>query len=68
MINVETILKISLFVALLCSFYIFFSHLVLKNSKYNSIFSTWQFPMILAIFLDLTISNNIIYVSNLSKK
>lgn len=68
MINVETILKFSLFIALICSFYIFLSHIVLKKSKYNSIFSTWQFPMILAIFLDLTMSNNIIYVNNSSKK
>lgn len=68
MINVETILKISLFVSLACSFYIFLSHLIFNNSKYNSIFSTWQFPMILAIFLDLTMSNNIIYVNNSSKK
>ena len=49
---IQKIFIFSLFLSLLCSFYIFIDIIVLKN-KYNAkIFSTWQFPMLFAIFID----------------
>ena len=41
-----------LFVAMLLSFYFFVDILVFKHKDYSQIFSTWQFPMLLAIFVD----------------
>ena len=38
--------------ALLISFYFFIDILVFKNKNHTDIFSTWQFPMLLAIYLD----------------
>jgi len=38
--------------ALLISFYFFIDILVFKNKIHSDIFSTWQFPMLLAIYLD----------------
>lgn len=48
----HSILKYSLLVALLTSFYIFVNTLILKDDKHKKIYSTWQFPMLLAIFID----------------
>lgn len=39
--------------ALLLSFYFFIDILVFGNMKYKNIFSTWQFPMLLAIYIDV---------------
>jgi hypothetical protein len=39
--------------ALLLSFYFFIDILVFGNMKYKNIFSTWQFPMLLAIYVDV---------------
>jgi hypothetical protein len=41
-----------LFVAMLLSFYFFVDILVFKHKDHSQIFSTWQFPMLLAIFVD----------------
>jgi hypothetical protein len=41
-----------LFIALLLSFYFFIDILVFKNKDHSPLFSTWQFPMLLAIFVD----------------
>jgi hypothetical protein len=41
-----------LFIALLLSFYFFIDILVFKNKHHSPLFSTWQFPMLLAIFVD----------------
>ena len=38
--------------ALLISFYFFIDILVFKNKNHTDIFSTWQLPMLLAIYLD----------------
>ena len=46
------IFQISLLVALLISFYIFVKTLLLKDDKHKKIYSTWQFPMLLAIYID----------------
>jgi hypothetical protein len=49
---INIILQLSLFVALLCSFYIFVNALLLKENTYKNLYTTWQFPMLLAIYID----------------
>ena len=49
---IQNIFIISLFIALLLSFYFFIDTLIFKNKDNSKIFSTWQFPMILAIYID----------------
>jgi hypothetical protein len=39
--------------ALLLSFYFFIDIIIFKNKTYTSIFSTWQFPMLLALYMDV---------------
>jgi hypothetical protein len=52
MVQLNYIFHVFLLGALLISFYFFVDILVFKNNKYSDIFSTWQFPMLLAIYLD----------------
>jgi predicted permease len=51
------ILIISLLVALIISFLIFFNTVVLNGKDHRDIYNTWQFPMILAVFLDTAYNN-----------
>lgn len=51
--EIEFLFKIVLFVAVMISLYIFIQILVVKDLRYKPIFSTWQFPMLLAIFLEV---------------
>ena len=56
MLNINTIhsiFKIFLLITLCLSFYIFINNIGLKEFKNKSTFNTWQFPMLLAIFLDV---------------
>jgi hypothetical protein len=53
MIPLKVIFHFSLLTALLISFYFFIDILVFKNKHYSDIFSTWQFPMLLAIYIDV---------------
>ena len=50
------IFKFVLLVSLLISFYVFIDILVLKKDTYKPLFSTWQFPMLLALYLDVIYS------------
>ena len=50
--NLEKIFIFSLLISLLISFYFFISHMLLKEDKHSKIFTTWQFPMLFAIFMD----------------
>jgi hypothetical protein len=49
-------LKISLFIALLISmalsFYVFITTHITKHGPNKHLYSVWQFPMLLAIFLE----------------
>ena len=48
--------RVFLFLLLLClfiSFYIMVITLCTKDNTHNHIFSAWQFPMLLAIFIDI---------------
>ena len=52
MFPLNEIFSFLLLFALLISFYFFIDILVFKNKRHSDIFSTWQFPMLLAIYLD----------------
>ncbi len=45
--------KIVLLISVIISFYVFIQILVVKDLTYKSMFSTWQFPMLLAIFIEV---------------
>jgi hypothetical protein len=53
---IKPVFKISLLLVLLISFYFFIDVLVFKNKENYSVFSTWQFPMLLAIYIDTIIN------------
>ena len=53
MFPLGVIFHFCLLTALLISFYFFIDILVFKNKHYSDIFSTWQFPMLLAIYIDV---------------
>lgn len=53
MFNLNFIFKTLLLIVVIISFFIFINILVFKNHKYKSMFSTWQFPMLLALYLDV---------------
>jgi hypothetical protein len=52
MVQLNYIFHVFLLGALLISFYFFIDVIVFKNKHHSDIFSTWQFPMLLAIYLD----------------
>uniref|UniRef100_A0A6C0CXB2 Uncharacterized protein n=1 Tax=viral metagenome TaxID=1070528 RepID=A0A6C0CXB2_9ZZZZ len=56
--SLEIFFKLSLLLTLFLSFYIFISVTIYKNPNHKPIFSTWQFPMLLAIFLDVCLLEN----------
>ena len=50
---VKIIFKATFLLLLLISFYIFIVVLFYKDNHYKDVFSAWQFPMILALIVDL---------------
>lgn len=52
----SNIFKFVLLVSLLISFYVFIDIVVFKKDTYKPLFSTWQFPMLLALYLDVIYS------------
>lgn len=52
----SNIFKFVLLVSLLISFYVFIDIVVFKRDTYKPLFSTWQFPMLLALYLDVIYS------------
>ena len=50
---VKQIFKLCLLGTLLLSLYFFIDITAFKNKTYLDIFSTWQFPMLLAIYMDV---------------
>lgn len=46
-----------LFVCLVLSFYFFINTLFLGKQNHYNIFTAWQFPMLLAIFIDVVYTN-----------
>ena len=51
--RLDFIFKFVLFIALVISFYVFINIIAFKDVTYKKIFSTWQFPILLALFLDV---------------
>lgn len=45
--------KIVLLISVMISFYVFIQILVVKDLTYKPMFSTWQFPMLLAIYIEV---------------
>jgi hypothetical protein len=58
-IFLKSIFKLLMFIVMLISFYIFIMVLVVKSKEYKDVFSTWQFPMLLAIFLEVYLIDSI---------
>jgi len=52
---IKIIFKSTFLILLLLSFYIFIVVLLYKDNHYKDIFSAWQFPMLLALVVDLYI-------------
>lgn len=48
----ETIILLCLFIATLGTAYIFVVTIILNDTTYAGFYSSWQFPMLLAIFID----------------
>lgn len=49
---IETIIILCLFIATLGTGYIFIVTIILKDTTYAGFYSSWQFPMLMAIFID----------------
>jgi hypothetical protein len=49
---IEYIVLLSLFIAVIGSCYIFIITIIFKERTFAGFFNTWQFPMLLAIFID----------------
>ena len=58
-IFLKSIFKLLMFVVMLISFFIFIMTLIVKSKEYRDVFSTWQFPMLLAIFLEVYLIDSI---------
>ena len=52
---IKLIFKSVFLLLLLLSFYIFIIVIMYKDNHYKDIYSAWQFPMLLALFVDLYI-------------
>jgi hypothetical protein len=48
----ETIIVLCLFISTVGTAYIFVVTLFFNDSTYSGFFTSWQFPMLLAIFID----------------
>jgi len=52
-IFVKSIFKLLMFIVMIISLFIFTMTVIVKSKEYRDVFSTWQFPMLLAIFLEI---------------
>ena len=50
---IKKVFKFLLLLVLLISFYFFIDVIFFENKNHNDVFSTWQFPMLLALYLDV---------------
>lgn len=56
----ETIILLSLFIATLGTAYIFVVTIIFKDhNTYAGFYNSWQFPMLMAIFIDATYYNDL---------
>lgn len=56
---VENIILLGLLVSVLGTGYIFIVTIVLRETTFSGFFNTWHFPMLLAIFIDISCYNHI---------
>jgi hypothetical protein len=50
---IEQIFVLTIIISLLISLYFFIDVCIFKNNTHVHIFDAWQFPMLLAIFIDI---------------
>ena len=56
---VEYLIIIALFAAVIGSGYIFMVTIIFKDTRFAGLFNSWHFPMLLAIFIDITFYKHI---------
>jgi hypothetical protein len=61
---IEYIVIVSLFIATLGTGFIFFETIVLRKNTYAGFYSSWQFPMLVAILIDSTLYKHINKLNN----
>ena len=59
----EPITLLSLLVAVICTGYIFIATIIFKDTTYAGFYNSWQFPMLLAIFIDAAYYKHVSRVS-----
>jgi len=55
----ENLILLCLFIATLGTGYIFIATIIFKQTTYAGFYNSWQFPMLLAIFIDSAFYNHI---------
>jgi hypothetical protein len=55
----ENLILLCLFIATLGTGYIFIVTIIFKQTTYAGFYNSWQFPMLLAIFIDSAFYNHI---------
>jgi hypothetical protein len=56
---IEQIIIIALFISTILSGYVFIVTILFQETAYAGFFSSWQFPMLLAILIDATFYKHI---------
>jgi hypothetical protein len=51
--KLHLVFKILLLLTMLLSFYFFISKVFLNSNTHNDMFNTWQFPVLIAVLLDV---------------
>lgn len=62
---VETTILLSLLIATLGTGYIFIMTIIFRENTYAGFYTSWQFPMILAIFIDAAYYKHLSKINNL---
>lgn len=60
----EYLILICLFIATLGSGYIFVVSIIFRDTTYAGFYNSWQFPMLLAIFIDSAFYKHLSRLSN----
>lgn len=62
----ENLILLCLFIATIGAGYIFIVTIILKKTTYAGFYNSWQFPMLLAIFIDSAFYKHINKISSLN--
>lgn len=62
---IEYTLLLCLFIATIVSGYIFVVSIIFKQTTYAGLYNSWQFPMLLAIFIDSAFHKHLYRLSNI---